>query len=332
MMSAVVRRLAWSIVTIWAVVSLTFLVFDLLPSDPAQVIAGPQARPADVARIRVQLGHDRPIGVRYLRYMGSFLRVRGFGAEAPDSSSTSWIGPIGIDLGRSYLKQRPVIELLGDALPATALLTTLALAIEMILGTLAGVVAAVARSSALDWGVVALALFGVSAPTFVTGLALQYVLAEWLHLVPLDGYGTSLAQKLHAAVLPALTLGLFGAAGSARLIRDEMIELLRADYVRTARAKGQRPLAIVLQHALRNALLPLVTLLGLSMGSLVGGAIVTEKLFRWPGLGSLAVDAIVERDGPVMMGVVIVLSSAVVLVNLLVDLSYVLLDPRARRP
>ncbi len=325
----VLSRLLWAVVTIWAVVTLTFFVYNVLPSDPAKIIAGPQARPADVARIRETLGLNQPIPVRYVRYMRNLVHFGG-PKPAAEEDSALWLGPVGIDLGVSYLKRRPVVAILGEALPKTLLLGAFALLVEMLLGVTAGVVAAVRRNTALDWGVVSLSLIGISAPTFVTGLLLQYLFAEWLRVLPMDGYGSTWPERLRSVILPGLTLGLFSAAGTARLMRDEMIGLLKADYIRTARAKGQRWVVIVLSHALRNALLPLVTLLGLSMSTLVGGAIVTEKLFRWPGLGALSVDAIVERDGPVIMGVVLVLSTTVVLANLLVDISYALLDPRTK--
>lgn len=328
-MRELLRRIGWSIVTLWAVVTVTFFVYSVLPSDPAQAIAGPQARPADVARIRSELGLDRPIPERYARYVRGLVRLRS-STRSSDEDTALWLGPVGIDLGVSYLKHRPVVALLGRALPPTLLLGAFALFVEVFIATSAGVLAAVRRNTLLDWGVVTLSLIGISAPTFVTGLLLQYLFAEGLRLLPLDGYGTTPLEKLSAAILPGLTLGLFGAASSTRLVREEMIGLLGTDYVRTARAKGQRPFAVVVRHALRNALVPLVTVLGLSMGGLIGGAIVTEKLFRWPGLGALAVDAIIERDGPVVMGVVMILSSVVIGSNLLVDFAYLLLDPRTR--
>jgi peptide/nickel transport system permease protein len=322
------QRLGWSLFTIWAVVTATFLIYNLLPEDPARVIAGPQARPADVARIRTQLGLDRPLAVRYWLYMKGLVKV-GKPAEGEDSSLA--LGPVRIDLGVSYLKRKPVVELLGKALPPTLLLGILAIAIQVAVGAVGGVVAAMRRHSVLDWGTVAATLVGISAPTFLTGLLLQHFMARELGLFPLDGYGATTGQRLHSAILPGITLGLFGAAYYTRLVRDEMIVLLKQDYIRTARAKGQRELSVVVRHALRNALVPLVTVIGLSMGTLVGGAIVTEKIFRWPGIGSLSVDAIIERDGPVIMGVVILFSTVVVFSNLLVDLSYALLDPRVRK-
>ncbi len=327
MVLVIAKKFGWALFTIWAVVSATFLIYNVLPEDPARVIAGPQARPADVARIRSQLGLDQPLGKRYVRYLGGLVRLR----HGQETDTTLDLGPLGIDLGTSYLKRKPVVALLERALPPTLLLGTLALAIEVSIGALGGMLAAMRRHSVFDWGTVALTLIGISAPTFLTGLLLQYFLAQNLRLFPLDGYGTTALEKIRAAALPALTLGLFGAAYYTRLVRDEMILLLKQDYIRTARAKGQREWRVMFQHALRNALVPLVTVVGLEMGTLVGGAIVTEKIFRWPGIGALSVDAIVEHDGPVIMGVVILFSTVVVLANLLVDLSYALLDPRVRR-
>ncbi len=324
------RRFAWSLFTIWAVVTLTFLIFSWLPEDPARVIAGPQARPADVARIRAQLGLDRPVLVRYGRYMTSLVRF-GEPADPKNDSSTRILGPLRIDLGTSYLKRAPVTKLLAKALPPTLLLGGMALLIQIGIGAVAGVLAAARRHTVFDWGTVAATLVGISAPTFLTGLALQHFMARELRWFPLDGYGETTAQALYAGVLPALTLGLFGAAYYTRLVRDEMIVLMKQDYIRTARAKGQKPIVVLLKHALRNALVPLVTVVGMNMSLVVGGAIVTEKIFRWPGIGALSVDSIIQRDGPVIMGVVILFSTVVVVSNLLVDLSYGLLDPRVRR-
>ena len=321
-------RIGWSLFTIWAVVTATFVIYNVLPEDPARVIAGPQARPADVARIRTQLGLDRPIHVRYWLYMTGLVKI----GKAPEGEDTTLsLGPVRVDLGVSYLKRKPVVALLAKALPPTLLLGVLAIAIQVAVGAVGGVVAAMRRHTVFDWGTVALTLIGISAPTFLTGLLLQHFMARELNLFPLDGYGTTTAKQLHSAILPALTLGLFGAAYYTRLVRDEMIVLLKQDYIRTARAKGQTETLVVVRHALRNALMPLVTVVGLSMGTLVGGAIVTEKIFRWPGIGNLSVDAIVERDGPVIMGVVILFSTVVVFANLLVDLSYAVLDPRVRK-
>jgi peptide/nickel transport system permease protein len=330
MIPKIAGRIAWAVFTVWAVVTATFVIFSVLPEDPARAVAGAQARPADVARIREQLALDRPIPIRYARYMKNLVR---FGAPEPgeDPEATWKLGPLRLDLGVSYLKRRPVTELLGKALPPTLLLGFFALLVEVGVGAAAGVIAAARRHTPFDWGVVAMTLVGISAPTFLSGLLLQHFFARELMLFPIDGYGATTGEQLHSVVLPGITLGLFGAAYYARLVRDETIVLLKQDHVRTARAKGLSERAVLLKHALRNALMPLATVIGLSMGTVVGGAIVTEKIFRWPGVGSLSVDAVFERDGPVVMGVVILLSIVVVTANLLVDLLYAVLDPRTRR-
>jgi peptide/nickel transport system permease protein len=224
-----------------------------------------------------------------------------------------------------------VIQVLADRLPRTAYLALAALVLGVAMGVAAGVVAAAGRRSLWDKGVVALSLIGVSAPTFLIGILLQYVLAYRLRWVPIDGYGTTPSEHLASIVLPALTLGIASAAYYVRLVRGDMIDVLRQDFIRTARAKGVSRYRVVVGHALRNALLPLVTVVGLDFGVLMGGAVVTEKLFRWPGLGQLSVDAVFDRDAPVVLGVVIVTSTAIVLANLAVDVSYAWLDPRVRR-
>jgi peptide/nickel transport system permease protein len=332
MLRRFVARLGWSLFTIWAVVSLTFLINHSLPADPARVIAGPQARPAEVAKIRISLGLDRPFLVRYgifWRRLVHFAPRPIAGDEAHESCTA--LGPLHFDLGTSYQKGKPVIGILADRLPKTLLLAIAAMVVQLVAGVGFGIVAALKRNTVWDWGAVSATLVGVSAPTFLIGMVLQYVLAYRWRLLPLDGYGTSASEHLISVVLPAATLGVFGAAYYTRLIRDEMIGLMKQDFVRTARAKGVSAPRVVVVHALRNALMPLVTVIGLDFGGLVGGAIVTEKLFRWPGLGQLSVDAVFDRDGPIVMGTVIVASTAIVLANLLVDLSYALIDPRVRR-
>lgn len=311
MIGRILRRLGASIVVVWAVLTLTFLVQHTLPSDPARAMAGPQARPADVAKIRIQLGLDRPLLVQYGEYMGRL--VRG-------------------DLGKSYQRRQPVVDILKQRIPNTAMLAGAAIVLQVLLGSVAGIVAALRRGRWLDHATISLTLLGISAPTFVTALLLQYWFAYRLQLLPFDGYGLTFAEQMRSMVLPALTLGLFGAAFYARYVRDEMIGILDQDYMRTARAKGLEPWRVVVVHGLRNALVPLLTIVGLDLGAMMGGAIVTESIFRWPGIGALSVDAALARDGPVIMGIVLVTSVAIVVANLLVDVLYAVLDPRIRHP
>ncbi len=247
-----------------------------------------------------------------------------------EHASCSKVGAVHVDLGMSYQRRRPVIDEIGERFPRTFFLALAAVFVQGAMGIALGVFAATKRNTIWDAGTVTLALVGISAPTFLTGILLQFIFGHRLRWLPLDGYGTTLGEHAVSIVLPALTLGIAGAAYYTRLVRDDMIELLKQDFVRTAQAKGVSPLAVVVRHALRNALLPLVTVMGLDLGTLVGGAIVTEKLFRWPGLGQLSVDAVFARDAPIILGTVIVASTAIILSNLLVDVSYALLDPRVR--
>jgi peptide/nickel transport system permease protein len=329
MLGRAAARLLWSLFTIWAVVTLAFLINQSLPADPARAIAGPQARPADVARIRAQLGLDRPITVQYRIFLSRLVHLRDDGPSEGHASCAA-LGPVHIDLGISYQVRRPVVDILADRLPRTFFLALVAVAMQTLLGVSVGVLAALKRNTPWDYGAVSLTLVGISAPTFLTGVLLQYFFAYRLRLLPLDGYGLTFGEHAVSIILPALTLALAGAAYYARLVRDDVIGLMKLDFVRTAQAKGVSPLGVVVKHVLRNALLPLVTLIGLDLGTLVGGAIVTEKLFRWPGLGQLSVDAVFDRDAPIVMGTVIVASTAIVMSNLIVDLSYALLDPRVR--
>jgi len=202
--------------------------------------------------------------------------------------------------------------------------------VQMTIGTALGLFAAARRRTAWDAATIAATLIGASVPTFLTGLLLQYVLAYRLRWLPFDGYGKTTLEQATALVLPALTLGLFGAAFATRLVRDEVSAALSLDHARTARAKGASRLGVLVRHGLRNALAPIVTVAGIDFGALVGGAIVVETLFRWPGLGVVSVAALLDRDGPLVMGTVLVTSVGVVVANLVVDLAYVWLDPRVR--
>lgn len=327
------RRLVWAVFVVWATVSLAFLVSFALPSDPARMIAGPQARPADVARIRTELGLDRSLYVQYARFMERLVHlgpsvVEKGDKEHPSCAAVLW--HVHVDLGKSYQQRRPVVTILIERLPRTVFLAIAAALVQVAFGVAAGVLAASRKRTAVDHLTVSASLIGVSAPTFVIGLFLQWLLAYRLRLLPLDGYGETLGERLASVVLPALTLGIFGAAYYTRMVRDEMIDQLSQDYVRTALAKGLSRRAVLVRHALRNALMPIVTILGLEVGTLVGGAIVTESIFRWPGIGSLSVSAMLDRDGPVVMGCVIVTALAVVLSTIAVDLAYGFLDPRSR--
>ncbi len=324
----VLGRLGFSVVVIVSVVTLTFLVNHALPGDPARVVTGPQARPADVERVRRQLGLDRPLWVQYGLFARRLVHVgpREISRKDPAHESCSSVGlSLHVDLGMSYQQRKPVTVLVAERLPATVLLAVSALLVQVGLGVFAGAVAARRRGSLVSEGIVLVTLLGISVPTFLIALGLQVLFAYRLRVLPFDGMAHG------GVVLPALTLGLWGAAYYTRLVRDEVLNQEAEQYVRTALAKGATRTRVLVVHVLRNTLLPLITVVGLDFGALIGGAIVTEKIFRWPGMGSLSVDAVVSRDGPVVMGTVIVASTAIVLANLAVDASYALLDPRVRR-
>jgi peptide/nickel transport system permease protein len=331
MMARIARRLVWAVFVIWATVTLAFVVSHTLPSDPARMVAGPQARPQDIARIRKELGLDRSIYVQYARFMGRLFHVARAAEPAKDHATcAALVGPLHLDLGKSAQQRRPVVTILAERLPRTILLALAAAFVQVLLGVTAGVIAASRKKTAVDHLAVSGSLLGTSAPTFVIGLTFQWLFAHRLGLLPLDGWGDTTLDHARSVILPALTLGVFGAAYYTRLVRDEMIGQLGQDYVRTARAKGLSRSAVVVRHALRNALMPVVTIIGVDVGTLVGGAIVTETIFRWPGIGSLAVTAMLDRDGPVIMGCVLVTSVAVVVSTMVVDALYTALDPRVR--
>ncbi len=337
-MSRLARRLAHGALVVWAVVSIAFVINNLLPGDPARLVAGVQARPADVARIRQQLELDRPPIVQYAQFWRRLVHVGPRVIDPnrdPTHASCLVVLPLGpfaghVDFGKSYQMRQPVAAVVADRLPRTFALTSAGVLLQVLFGLCTGVAAALRRGSRLDRALVSVSLLGVSAPTFLIALSLQYVLAYKLRWLPLDGFGQTLGEHVRCLVLPAITLGVYGAAYYTRLVRDEMIGLMRQDWVRTARAKGASPWRVVIHHALRNELTLLVTAVGLDFGALMGGAVVTETVFRWPGLGDLSVKATMHRDGPVLLACVVVTSVFIVASSLVVDLVGRRLDPRTR--
>ena len=287
-----------------AVSVVTFLLAFLLPADPARMVAGPSATVETVNNIRHELGLDRPFLAQYVLYLGKL--VQG-------------------NLGRSYKQSANVTELLASRLPATLLLMLGAVAFELLIGLPMGVLAALRPGGLLDRSLMTVAFAGVSLPQFVLGLGLLYLLAFKTGLFPLGGYGT-----LSHLILPALTLGVGGAGWYARIVRSEMLEVLSQDYIRTAAAKGVRPSGLIVRHGLRNALLPVIGMVGSDIGVFMGGAVVVESVFGWPGVGKLVWDAIRVVDIPVILGVVQLSAVMIVLGNLLADLAYPLADPRVR--
>ena len=296
------KRIGQALFILWGVTVVTFILSYLIPADPVRMIAGRSASADTVASIRQQLGLNQPLPVQYARYLSRL--VQG-------------------DLGRSYVQKTNVSELIASRLPATLLLMAGAIFFELLLGLSAGLIAATQRGRATDQTVMVLSFVGVSAPQFVVGLLLLYVFAYLLDWFPLGGYGT-----FSHLILPALTLGITGAGWYSRMTRSATIDVLRQDYIRTARAKGVPESQVILVHGLRNAILPVVTMIGLDIGIFMSGAVVVESVFGWPGIGQLAWQAIQRVDIPIIMGVTLVAAIAIVIGNLLADIATSLLDPR----
>src|SRR5215204_3986771 len=312
MLGYVVRRILATIPVMAIVALFVFSLLYIAPGDPAAVIAGDQATPADVERIRQSLGLDRPFLVRFGEWV--FRILRG-------------------DLGVSIFTNLPVSTMIGQRVQPTLSLMVLTLILAVSIAVPMGVVAAWRQGTFIDRAVMGFAVLGFSVPVFVVGYLLAYVFALELDWLPVQGY-TSIDQGvwpwLENLILPSIALGGVYIALIARITRATMLEVLQQDYIRTARAKGAGQGSILFLHALKNAAVPIVTVIGIGVALLIGGAVVTESVFAIPGLGRLTVDAILRRDYPVIQGVILLFSFVYVLVNLMIDLLYTVLDPRIR--
>lgn len=325
MLKYILQRALALALTLLGVSILVFLLVHLTPGDPVRIMLGEQARPADVERLNALYGFDQPLPVQYFKWLGNALSG---------------------NLGQSIRSQVPVTELLAERLPATIELAIASLVLALVIGIPLGVLAAVKRNTIFDITSMLISLFGVAAPNFWLGLLLLTTIAINISWIPIFGRGpsviegfstlfstgsfTGLFDALRYLLLPSLALGASIMALITRLTRSSLLEVIRLDYVRTATAKGLHPARVIFRHALRNALMPVVTVVGVQFGSLLGGAIVTEVVFAWPGLGRLIVDSISQRDFPVVQGSILMLATIFVFANLLVDLSYSLLNPRIR--
>jgi peptide/nickel transport system permease protein len=308
----VLRRLLESAVTFVLVTIVVFLGVRALPGDPARTLAGEESDPATVEQIRHSYGLDRPLPVQYARYVQKALTG---------------------DLGRSTRTGLSVRDTIGHALPVTLQLATFAILIAVLIGIGAGVVAAVRRRRPAEWAANSVALLGLSVPNFWFGLMLVLVFAIAYPVLPASGFVSVFddpVQSLRHLILPAIVLGTALAAVIMRQTRSAMLEALSADYVRTARAKGLGSGRVVFGHALRNSLIVVVTIVGVQLGTLISGAVVTEQIFVLPGFGKLTIDAVFTRDYPMIQGVVLMTTTAYIGINLLVDLLYSVIDPRIR--
>ncbi len=312
MLGFIFRRILSTIPVMGIVALFVFSLLYIAPGDPAVVIAGDQATPQDVERIRTALGLDRPFLERFVEWSWRILHG---------------------DLGTSMFTGMPVTQLIGQRLEPTLSLMVITLILSIVIAVPMGVVAAWKAGSWIDRSLMGFAVFGFSVPVFVVGYVLAYVFALELEWLPVQGY-TPFSQGIwpwfENLILPAIALGCVYIALIARITRASMLEVLQQDYIRTARAKGLGQSPILFLHALKNAAVPIVTVIGIGMALLIGGAVVTESVFAIPGLGRLTIDAILRRDYPVIQGIVLLFSFVYVLVNLIVDLLYTVLDPRIR--
>jgi len=299
-----IQRLLGACVTLFGVVTLVFLFLHLIPGDPVEIMLGESAGSADRAALHSALGLDAPLWQQYLRYIDGLLHL---------------------DLGMSIHRQQPVAALLLDRLPATGLLALTTLCLTALLALPLGVLAALRRNTGWDSAAMGFAMLGVSIPNFWLGPLLILLFSLWLGWLPVSGQSGAAS-----VILPSLTLATSLAAVLSRMVRSSMLEILHEDYLRAARGRGLTPWCVIVRHALPNALLPVITLLGLQLGALLAGAVITETVFSWPGIGLLTSESIQARDYPVVQACVLLISLTYVAVNLLTDLAYAWIDPRIR--
>lgn len=308
----IARRLIFMLPVALLVSFMTFMIIHLVPGDPAAVLLGEEATPQTIAALRAQLGLDKPLLQQYFIWLWQLLHG---------------------DLGQSIILQQPVVQAIIQRLPVTLELGLLALLYSLVLAVPLGIYSAMHRNSPLDWIVNVVSLAGTAIPAFVLGLVLILFFAVFIRAFPPGGYVSPLEDplaNLRDLVLPVITLGTGAVAVNMRQIRASVIEALSQDYIRTARAKGLSEQRVAYLHALRNAIIPVMTLIGLQIGSILGGAFVVETIFLWPGVGQLAVTSIFSKDYPVVQGVVLLAAFSYMGANLLVDAGYALLDPRIR--
>lgn len=304
MLNYLMSRLISALFVILGVSCLVFLLIHLVPGDPVELMLGESARPADREALRHALGLDQPVFAQLFNYLSNLVQF---------------------DLGTSIHQRQPISELLSARIPATVQLALVSLTVAIVIAVPLGYIAAVKRGSSWDHIAMGFSLFGVSIPNFWMGPLLILVFSLWLGWFPVSG-----KDGLSSLVLPALTLGTAMAAILARMVRSTLLEVLGEDYIRTARAKGLSEFQVIWKHGLRNAMLPVITLIGLQLGTLLGGAVITETVFSWPGIGQLTIESIQKRDYPVVQACILLVSLSYVVVNVLTDIVYAAIDPRIR--
>jgi peptide/nickel transport system permease protein len=298
------RRLGLSVFVLWGAITIVFVAIRLAPGDPAQMMLGSSATAQEVAELRARLGLDQPMPVQYARYLVQVARL---------------------DLGESLRLNEPAVGAILERLPQTARLSALAMLVAVVLSFPMGILAAVWPGTLLDRLISVVSLLGQSVPNFWLGIMLVLIFARSLRLLPSGG-----ADTWQHLLLPAITLALPLVGILTRLIRSGLLDVLHEDYIRTARAKGLAPRSVITGHALLNMLIPVITVLGLQLGTLLGGAVIVESVFAWPGVGRLLVEAISNRDYPLVQAAILVITAVFIAINIVVDLSYGYLDPRVR--
>jgi peptide/nickel transport system permease protein len=304
MTTYILRRIAYSLFVLWGALSIIFVTIRIVPGDPASMMLGAGATEEDVTALRERLELDDPLPVQYVQFVADAARL---------------------DFGQSLWLNRPVLTSVGERIAATGRLALTAMAIALLLSFPLGILAALKQRSVVDGLISVVSLVGQSVPGFWLGIMLILVFARQLRLLPSAG-----SETWQHLVLPSLTLALPLVGVLTRLVRSGLLDVMYEDYIRTARAKGLAASAVLTRHALRNMLIPVVTVVGLQMGHLLGGAVIVEMVFGWPGVGRLLVDAIFHRDYPLVQAAILFITGGFILINLLVDLSYVYLDPRIR--
>lgn len=311
------RRLITAIPTVFGVATIIFFLMFLIPGDPVRVILGKHGDEETRLRVTRELGLDQPVLVQYKMYLTRLAKG---------------------DLGHSYRSEEKVLKILLDRMPATLLLAVSAMGLSILFGVSAGILAAIRQNRFSDVLIMFLSLVGISTPVFWLGLLLILVFASQgfdgnpvvFGILPVSGYGEPGWDRLRHLILPALSLSAIGMGYIARMTRSSILEVIRQDYIRTARAKGLSTTAVIIKHTLRNAMVPVITVIGMNFAALLGGAVATETVFAWPGIGKVIVDSIRQLDGPVVQGGVMLMTLAFVLINVVVDFTYMWIDPRIR--
>lgn len=310
MLKTIAKRIAQSIITLFLVVTFTFILTRMIPGDPAQTMLGPQADVASIEKLRIELGLDKSIGEQYLMYMKDVLHG---------------------DFGKSYLHNKDVMQIIIERIPNTLVLTLTSMVIALVIGSLAGMASAIKQYSAIDYIATVLALVGVSVPIFWMGLMLVRLFSVNLGWLPATGMGSmdkGLWDVISHMILPCFCLATVPMATFTRITRSSMLEVINSDYIRSLRVRGLKEKVVIWKHALKNALPPIVTVLGLQLAAAFTGAILTESIFSWPGMGTMIVTAINNRDYALIQGFVLFVAIVYVVINLLVDIVYTLINPR----